>query len=227
LQALLARIAHAAAEARRRPGDVSLLAVSKGFSAQAVRALVAAGQTAFGESYLQEALAKQRELAGLPIEWHFIGPIQSNKTRLIAEHFDWVHSVDRIRIAERLNEARPAEAGPLNVCIQVNIGGEESKGGVMPADVRGLAQTLAGLPRLRLRGLMSIPRPTPDVTEQRAQFGQLRDLRDRLNAAGFDLDTLSMGMSADLEAAVMEGATIVRVGTALFGRRTRATEAVT
>lgn len=217
LQVCRARIARACAEAGRAPDSVRLLAVSKTFPAEAVRAAWQAGQTAFGESYLQEALAKLDELADLPIEWHFIGPIQSNKTRPIAERFAWVHGVDRLKIAERLAEARPAGLPDLNVCIQVNVSGEASKHGVAPAQALALAGAVAGLPRLCLRGFMAIPRETDDAAEQRAQFARLRGLFEQAGDLG--LDTLSMGMSGDLEAAVLEGATIVRVGSAIFGKR--------
>lgn len=219
LQAVRARIAAAAVAAGRPPEAVALLAVSKSFPTEAVRSAAAAGQRAFGESYVQEALAKIAALADLSLTWHFIGPIQRNKTRAIAEHFDWVHSVDRVVIAQRLAEARPGHLPPLNVCLQVNVSNEPSKSGVPPAELHALAQVAAGLPRVRLRGLMAIPRPSAEVAEQRAQFRQVRQLFDNLNARGFGLDTLSMGMSDDLEAAIAEGATIVRVGTAIFGRR--------
>jgi len=217
LQACLERIAEACGRARRDPAEVTLLAVAKTFPAEAVREAYAAGHTAFGESYIQEALAKQDALSDLPLEWHFIGPIQSNKTRPIAERFAWAHGVDRLKIAQRLAEARPAALPPLNVCIQVNVSGEASKHGVAPDLALALAREVAALPRLRLRGFMAIPRPTPDRAEQRAQFARLRQLYEQSD--GLDLDTLSMGMSDDLEAAVMEGATIVRIGTAIFGKR--------
>lgn len=210
-------MAKACRAARRPPESVRLLAVSKTFPAEAVRAAHAAGQTAFGESYLQEALAKQAALADLALEWHFIGPIQSNKTRPIAEHFAWVHGVDRLKIAQRLSEARPAGLPALNVCIQVNVSGEASKHGVAPDQAVDLARQVAGLPGLRLRGFMAIPRETDDPTQQCAQFASLRRLLEE--AGGLGLDTLSMGMSGDLEAAIMEGATIVRVGSAIFGKR--------
>jgi len=210
-------MAEACRAARRPPKSVRLLAVSKTFPAEAVRAAHAAGQTAFGESYLQEALAKQAALADLALEWHFIGPIQSNKTRPIAEHFAWVHGVDRLKVAQRLSEARPAGLPALNVCIQVNVSGEASKHGVAPDQALELARQVAELPRLRLRGFMAIPRETADPDAQRAQFASLRKLLEA--SAGLGLDTLSMGMSGDLEAAIMEGATIVRVGSAIFGKR--------
>jgi pyridoxal phosphate enzyme (YggS family) len=221
LNAVRARIARAAAGAGRDAAAVRLLAVSKTFDWPAVRALAEAGQHAFGENYLQEALEKQAALRDLPLEWHFIGPIQSNKTRPIAEQFSWVHSIDRLKIAERLSAQRPAGLPPLQVCIEVNVSGEASKGGVAPAELPALADAVAGLPRLKLRGLMAIPAPTPDEVAQRAAFRQVREQLDALRARGHALDTLSMGMSADLEAAILEGATIVRIGTALFGERTK------
>lgn len=219
LQAVAERIALAATASARDPRTIALLAVSKTWPAEAVRDAFQAGQTRFGESYLQEALEKMNRLADLPLEWHFIGPVQSNKTRPIAEHFNWVHSVDRAKIADRLSQARPATLPPLDVCLQVNVSGEASKSGATPTDVPSLARHIAGLPRLRLRGLMAIPRPTLVVEEQRAQFAAVRSLFDDLNAQGLTLDTLSMGMSQDLEAAVAEGATMVRVGSAIFGAR--------
>ena len=219
LQACRARLQSACRQAGRAPASVTLLAVSKTFPAAAVREAHAAGQRAFGESYLQEALAKLVALQDLDLEWHFIGPIQSNKTRPIAEHFHWVHSVDRARIAERLAAARPNSLPPLNVCVQVNVSGEVSKGGVAPDAALDLARTVAALPGLRLRGFMAIPRPTPEVAEQRSQFALLRGLFDAARQAGLSMDTLSMGMSDDMEAAILEGATLVRVGTAIFGQR--------
>jgi pyridoxal phosphate enzyme (YggS family) len=219
LQAVRARIEAAALAAGREPAAVHLVAVSKTFAPPALRAAWVAGQRAFGENYVQEALAKMQSLQDLAIEWHFIGPIQSNKTRLIAEHFAWVHSVDRLRIAQRLSESRPAALPPLQVCLQVNLQGERSKSGASTEEIEALARAVAELPGLALRGLMSIPRPTPDAVQQRAQFRAVRELRDRLGAAGLALDTLSMGMSEDLEAAIAEGATLVRVGRAIFGER--------
>jgi pyridoxal phosphate enzyme (YggS family) len=219
LQAVRARIERAALAAGRRPGDVSLLAVSKTFPESYIEEALNAAQKAFGESYAQEAVKKITQLAHLAPEWHFIGPIQSNKTALIAQHFDWVHSIDREKIAARLNASRPDDLPPLNVCIQVNVSGEDSKSGLPPGDERELARAIAGLPRLRLRGLMAIPEPTPDVSMQRRRYALLRGMKDALNAEGHALDTLSMGMSDDLEAAIAEGATIVRVGTAIFGTR--------
>lgn len=223
LQHVQQQIAHAAAEAGRAPSSVQLLAVSKTFGPQAVAEAVAAGQRAFGENYLQEALDKIAALPALvsdtPLEWHFIGPIQSNKTRPIAEHFAWVHSVDRLKIAQRLSEQRPEELGPLNICLQVNISAEESKSGLMPQELPEVAAQVAQLPRLRLRGLMAIPAPSDDMKQQRAAFAAVRGLYEQLRASGLALDTLSMGMSADLAAAVAEGATIVRIGSAIFGAR--------
>ncbi|MGK5006775.1 YggS family pyridoxal phosphate-dependent enzyme [Janthinobacterium sp. LB2P70] len=223
LQAVRASIAQAAADAQRAPGDVTLLAVSKTFGADAVLDAMRAGQTAFGENYLQEALDKIAFVkAAAPQHapaWHFIGPIQSNKTRPIAEHFDWVHTVEREKIATRLSEQRPAGLPDLNICLQVNISGEASKSGVTPAELPALAHAVAQLPRLRLRGLMAIPEPETELKLQRAAFAQLRVLYEQLKVEGLALDTLSMGMSADLRAAVLEGATIVRVGSAIFGSR--------
>jgi len=216
LSALAARIDSAAKAAGRAPASIQLLAVSKTKPASAIREIHAAGVRDVGENYLQEALAKQQELADLPLIWHFIGPIQSNKTKAIAEHFDWVHSVDRLKIAQRLSEQRPAGLPPLNICLQVNVSGEDSKSGCAPADLPGLAHAVAALPNLRLRGLMAIPEPTEDRAAQEAAFATVRQLRDDL---GLGLDTLSMGMSHDLEAAIAQGATWVRIGTALFGAR--------
>jgi len=215
------RIARACEMAGRPVPSVTLLAVSKTQPPQAVRDAVAAGQSRFGENYVQEALDKMAALAELRprLEWHLIGPLQANKTRAVAEQFDWVHSVDRLRIAERLSAQRPAGEPPLQVCLQVNISGEESKSGLAPADVPALARAVAALPRLRLRGLMAIPEPASDVEAQRRPHRALRDLLEALRRDGLELDTLSMGMTADLEAAVAEGATLVRIGTALFGAR--------
>ena len=213
------RIARAAEAAGRDAAEVRLLAVSKTWPADSVREAVAAGQRAFGENYVQEGAEKVDALAGLGLEWHFIGPLQSNKTRLVANRFVWVHSIDRLKIAERLSAQRDAHLPPLEVCIQVNVSGEASKSGVAPGELPELAHAVAGLPRLRLRGLMAIPEPTSDVALQRARFATLRQLRDQLNADGLALDTLSMGMSDDLEAAIAEGSTMVRVGTAIFGSR--------
>jgi pyridoxal phosphate enzyme (YggS family) len=215
------RIADAARAADRPPASVSLMAVSKTFAAGDVRAAHQYGQRMFGESYLQEALQKLDALADLraALEWHFIGPIQSNKTRPIAEHFDWVHSVDRLKIAERLSAQRPEALAPLNVCIQINISGEASKSGLAPDEAAAVAHSIAGLPRLRLRGLMAIPEPAETLEVQRMPYQRLHALFDTLRDSGLALDTLSIGMSDDLEAAVLEGATIVRVGTAVFGER--------
>ena len=221
LQQVKGRISTASERAGRDVRSVTLLAVSKTQGPEAVREAVASGQHAFGENYVQEALDKAAALADLrpPLEWHLIGPLQSNKTRLVAEAFDWVQSVDRLKIAQRLSEQRPATLPPLNVCLQVNISGEPSKSGLAPADVLPVARAVAALPRLRLRGLMAIPEPAGDFEAQRAPHRALRALFEQLNAEGLGLDTLSMGMSADLEAAVAEGATIVRIGTAIFGVR--------
>ncbi len=216
-------IAQAAATAGRAPAEVQLLAVSKTFGAEAVIEAAAAGQSAFGENYLQEALDKMqavRELRpDLSLAWHFIGPMQSNKTRPIAEHFDWVHSVDREKIARRLSEQRPADLPPLNLCLQVNVSGENSKSGVAPAELPALAPAVAAMPNLRLRGLMALPEPADDPVQQRRPFAQLRELQSQLRSMGIETDTLSMGMSADMPAAIAEGATIVRIGTAIFGKR--------
>ncbi len=221
LQDVRSRMAQACAMAGRPVDSVTLLAVSKTFGPQAVRDAFDAGCRQFGENYVQEALDKIAALADLrsQLTWHLIGPLQSNKTRPVAEAFDWVHSVDRLKIAQRLGEQRPAHLPPLQVCLQVNISGEASKSGFQPGEVLAVAQAVAALPRLRLRGLMAIPEPAGDLAAQRAPHRALRELLAALNAAGLALDTLSMGMSADLDTAVAEGATIVRVGTAIFGRR--------
>ena len=210
------RIRAAAQAVQRDETSVHLLAVSKTKPAQAVREAYAAGMRDFGENYLQEALGKQADLTDLPLSWHFIGPIQSNKTRAIAENFAWVHSVERLKIAQRLSEQRPADLPPLNICIQVNVSGEASKSGCTPADLPALAQAIQALPRLKLRGLMAIPEPTDDRAQQDAAFAAVRDLQASLDLG---LDTLSMGMSHDLESAIAQGATWVRIGTALFGAR--------
>jgi hypothetical protein len=217
------RIAQACLAAHRDPAGVSLLAVSKLQPAQAVREAQQAGQRAFGENYVQEALDKMAALADLraALEWHLIGPLQSNKTRSVAEAFDWVHSVDRLKIAQRLSEQRPPGLPPLNICLQVNISGEASKSGLAPEELPDVARAAAALPRLRLRGLMAIPEPAQGLEAQRAPLRALRLLQQQLQAQGLDLDTLSMGMSDDLEAAVAEGSTMVRVGTAVFGARSR------
>jgi len=255
LQAVHERIASAARNAGRRPGDVALVAVSKTFPTERIAQAHAAGQSAFGENFAQEAVEKITKLAQLslerrvaqarrenhrersdaiipsagvaspegplllPLEWHFIGPIQSNKTGSIATHFQWVHSVEREKIAQRLNAARPDGLPPLDVCIQVNVSGEAAKSGVAPGEEVKLADAVSRLPRLRLRGLMAIPEPTADVALQRRRFAMLRGLKEGLAARGYLLDTLSMGMSDDLEAAIAEGSTMVRVGTAIFGSR--------
>jgi len=219
LQAVHRRIALAAATANRATDSVKLLAVSKTFSADAVLAAWQSGQHAFGENFVQEGLAKITALSHLDIEWHFIGPVQSNKTRPIAEHFTWVHSIEREKIAQRLNDARPPQLPPLNVLIQVNVSGEASKSGIEPGAERDLAAFIRGLPRLRLRGLMAIPEPTQDTALQRERFALLRRLLQPLQADDIGIDTLSMGMSDDLESAIAEGSTLVRVGTAIFGQR--------
>ncbi|SAK44427.1 alanine racemase domain-containing protein [Caballeronia fortuita] len=225
LEEVRQRIAKAAHDASRDASSVTLLAVSKTFPANDVRAAFDAGQRAFGENYVQEGVAKIADLADLrgEIEWHFIGPLQSNKTKVVAEHFDWVHSIDRLKIAERLSAQRPPGAPALNVCVQVNVSGEASKSGVEPEECAALAHAIAALPGLRLRGLMAIPEPAGTLDEQRQPHARLRELMNTLRADGLDLDTLSMGMSADLEAAVLEGATMVRIGTAIFGARTYTT----
>jgi pyridoxal phosphate enzyme (YggS family) len=220
LQAVRERIERAALAAGRRPAEVTLLAVSKTFPASYIEDAIEAGQTAFGESYVQEAVKKITQLRRAA-EWHFIGPIQSNKTGLIAQSFNWVHSIEREKIAARLSAARPPDLGPLDVCIQVNVSGEASKSGVAPGEERALARAIADLPRLRLRGLMAIPEPTDDAALQRSRYREVRRMKDALCAEGHALDTLSMGMSDDLETAIAEGATIVRVGTAIFGARDR------
>jgi hypothetical protein len=219
LQTVRQRIGTACAEAGRDPREVTLLAVSKTFGPDAVRTAQAAGQTHFGENYLQEAVDKMAALGDLPLVWHCIGPIQSNKTRLVAEHFDWAHTVDRLKIAQRLSEQRPAHLAPLQVCLQVNIDGGPTKSGVAPSDALALAREVAQLPGLVLRGLMTIPEPAPDFAAALAVHRQARALFDDLRAAGLPLDTLSMGMTADLEAAIHAGSTMVRVGTAIFGGR--------
>lgn len=221
LQTVRARLAAACQAAGRRPDEVTLLAVSKTFGADAVQAAHAAGQTAFGENYIQEAVQKITKLRHLPLVWHCIGPIQSNKTRLVAEHFDWVHTVDRLKIAQRLSEQRPAGLPPLQVCIQVNVDAGDNKSGVSPADALALAQAVSALPNLRLRGVMSIPEPASDFIVSQAVLARVKAVFDALNAAGLGLDTLSIGMSADLEAAVHAGSTMVRVGSAIFGGRAK------
>jgi pyridoxal phosphate enzyme (YggS family) len=219
LQAVHARIAAAAVRAGRDPAAVRLLAVSKTHPVALIEEAFHAGQGAFGENYVQEALEKMDRLAPLRIEWHLIGLLQSNKTRVVAERFAWVHTVDRDKTARRLSDARPASLPPLEVLLQVNVSGEASKSGAAPAEVPALARAVAALPRLRLRGLMAIPEPTDNVSAQRARFREVRELFDALKAGGLALDTLSMGMTADMEAAIAEGSTMVRIGTAIFGER--------
>ena len=221
LHQVRSRIVTACAAADRDPTGVQLLAVSKTFPAEAVREAVAAGHTAFGENYVQEGVAKIEALADLRAQlvWHCIGPLQSNKTRVVAEHFDWVHSIDRLKIAERLSQQRPDGLPPLQVCLQVNVDGGANKSGVSADEALALAQAVASLPRLRLRGLMAIPEPAPDFDAQRALFLRAAAVFEEIRAAGIELDTLSLGMSADLEAAVAAGSTLVRVGTAIFGQR--------
>ena len=221
LQDVRARIATACQLAGRNVEEVTLLAVSKTFGAEAVRTAAAAGQRAFGENYVQEGIDKIAQLRDLALEWHCIGPLQSNKTRPVAEHFDWVHTVDRLKIAERLSAQRPEGLGPLNVCIQVNIDGGPTKSGVAPADALALARAVAALPGLKLRGIMTIPELAPDFEAACAVHARATALFDQLNAEGLGLDALSMGMSADLEAAVAAGSTMVRIGTAIFGVRAR------
>jgi pyridoxal phosphate enzyme (YggS family) len=213
------RIRQAAVAAGRDPAAVTLVAVTKAQTAETIRLAATAGVTDFGENYLQEALPKMDELADLSLRWHFIGGIQSNKTRVIAQRFDWVHSIDRLSIARRLSEQRPFHAPPLNLCIQVELVPEPTKGGVGPGEVGPLAAAAAELPRVRLRGLMCVPPPQTDAMATRAVFARLRTLLEELNASGHKLDTLSMGMSGDFESAIAEGATLVRIGTALFGSR--------
>ncbi|MDD2977194.1 YggS family pyridoxal phosphate-dependent enzyme [Aquabacterium sp.] len=221
LQLVRNRIQAACAQTGRPADSVTLLAVSKTFPAVTVRDAFHAGQRCFGENYVQEALDKIAELADLreQVTWHLIGPLQSNKTRVVAEHFDWVQSVDRLKIAQRLSEQRPPPLPPLQVCIQVNTSGEDSKSGVAPGEALALAQAVATLPRLQLRGVMALPAPSPDPAVQAEALAQVRVVFEQLRAAGLPLDVLSMGMSADLEAAVAQGSTMVRVGTALFGQR--------
>jgi PLP dependent protein len=222
LQQVRRRIVQACTSAGRASADVALLAVSKTFGPEAVREAHAAGQHAFGENYVQEALAKIEALRSLrsQTEWHLIGPLQSNKTREVAAAFDWVHTLDRLKVAQRLSEQRPADLPPLQVCLQVNVDGQASKSGVAPAALAPLAHAVAALPRLALRGLMSVPQPAEGFEAQRASHRKLRELLQSLQHEGLALDTLSMGMSADLEAAIAEGATWVRIGSAIFGKRT-------
>jgi pyridoxal phosphate enzyme (YggS family) len=223
LQSVRERIASACASAQRDVNEVTLLAVSKTFGPEAVREAHAAGQTAFGENYIQEAVEKIGLLADLPLQWHCIGPIQSNKTRLVAAHFHWAHTIDRLKIAQRLSEQRPDTLPPLQVCVQVNIDGGANKSGVAPEEALALAREIAQLPRLQLRGLMTIPEPVEDFAAQKAVHQKARALFDELRAAGLAIDTLSVGMTADLEAAIAAGSTMVRVGTAIFGGRPQKT----
>jgi pyridoxal phosphate enzyme (YggS family) len=219
LQTVKSCIAEAAKNAGRKPEDILLLAASKTNPPEKLREAWEAGQTVFGENYLQEGLIKIRALADLPIEWHFIGPIQSNKTKSIAENFSWVHSVDREKIAVRLSNARPESLPPLQVCVQVNVSGEVTKSGIAPEQAAELAAFVNQLPHLKLRGLMAVPELTSATALQREQFQMMRKIFDQLKKDGFDIDTLSMGMSEDMDIAIAEGATIVRVGTAIFGPR--------
>ena len=225
LQAVKARVAGAARAAGRDPGAVALLAVSKTHASALIEEAFRAGQRAFGENYVQEALDKMGALLLASIEWHLIGPLQSNKTRAVAERFQWVHTVEREKIARRLSEQRPQALPPLEVLLQVNVSGEASKSGVAPREVAALAKAVAALPRLRLRGLMAVPEPTADERAQRARFREVRELYESLQQAGLALDTLSMGMSADMEAAIAEGSTMVRIGTAIFGERQKVKDA--
>ena len=220
LQAVHERIAAACKAVGRAPQTVALLAVSKTWPADDIREAAACGQRAFGENYVQEGVDKIAALADLGLEWHFIGPLQSNKTRPVAENFAWVHTIDRLKIAERLSAQRPEHLPSLQVCIQVNVSGEASKSGVAPEQAVALAQSVATLPRLQLRGLMAVPEPTEDAARLAAQFGTLRSIHEELKIQGLSLDTLSMGMSHDLESAIAAGATMVRIGTAIFGART-------
>jgi pyridoxal phosphate enzyme (YggS family) len=220
LQAILSSI-ESAKQLAQADQNVQLLAVSKAQAAAAIREAYAAGQRQFGENYLQEALDKQAQLSDLAILWHFIGPIQSNKTQSIAQHFDWVHSVDRLKIAQRLNDARANNSSPLQVCVQINISNEASKSGVLVADLQATVAAIAKLPHLKLRGLMAIPAPSQDLSVQRQQFKQVRQCYDNLLALGYQLDTLSIGMSDDYAVAIEQGATIVRIGSALFGARAK------
>ncbi len=219
LEQVRGRITAACRAAGRDPASVTLLAVSKTFGPEAVREAMACGQRAFGENYLQEAVDKMAQLAGAGLQWHCIGPIQSNKSRLVAEHFDWAHTVDRLKIAQRLSQQRPAHRAPLNVCLQVNIDGGANKSGVSPQEALALAREVSRLPGLALRGLMTIPEPAPDFESQRAVHQRARTLFDQLREQGLAVDTLSMGMTDDLEAAIAAGSTMVRVGSAIFGKR--------
>jgi pyridoxal phosphate enzyme (YggS family) len=219
LQAVRERIFAACVAAGRKPSDVRLVAASKAWPSVVLAKAAEAGQKAFGENYVQEALVKIDALAGADLEWHFIGPLQSNKTRPVAEHFAWVHSIDRLCIAERLSAQRPPNLPPLQVCVEINVSGELSKSGVAPEAAKALCQAVAALPNIRLRGLMAMPAPGEDMLLSRSRFAAVRELRDRLNLLDLGLDVLSLGMSHDLEAAILEGATMVRVGTAIFGQR--------
>ena len=219
LQAVRARIARAAAACGRVPETIGVLAVSKAQPAACVLEAVAAGQTTFGENYVQEGVEKINAIGRTDLEWHFIGPLQSNKTRAVAESFSWVHTIDRLKIAERLSQQRPEQLPPLQICLQINVSGEDSKSGIPPADAAKLARDVVKLPKLRLRGLMTIPAASDDPAQQRGAFRSLHQLFEQLRTDGFDLDTLSMGMSNDIEAAIAEGATLLRVGTAIFGER--------
>ena len=219
LQAVRARINRAAAACGRVPDTIGLLAVSKAQPAACVLEAVAAGQTRFGENYVQEGVEKINAVGRPDLEWHFIGPLQSNKTRAVAEAFSWAHTIDRVKIAERLSQQRPETLPPLQICLQINVSGEDSKSGIAPAEALRLAHDVVNLPRLCLRGLMAIPAPNEDPAQQRSAFRSLRQVFEQLRAEGFELDTLSMGMSNDIEAAVAEGATLLRVGTAIFGER--------
>jgi PLP dependent protein len=225
LQTVNSRISEAARTAGRDPHSIKLLAVSKTFGSEAILAAAACGQRAFGESYVQEGVRKITGLASRQfapkLEWHLVGPLQSNKTAEAAKYFHWIHSIDRLKIAQRLSAARSHEDGPLQVCIQVNVSGEPSKHGIRPAELAALAKAVTDLPNLTLRGLMAIPEPTQDVFLRRTRFAQLRTLLEKLLGEGFELDTLSMGMSEDLEAAILEGATMVRIGSAIFGDRAK------
>ncbi len=219
LQIIGANIKQYAKEYQRKVGDIQLLAVSKHHPESMIREAFSAGQVAFGENYVQELVKKAETLDDLPIEWHFIGPLQSNKTKKIAQLASWVHTIDRLKIARRLNDQRPPELPPLSVCIQLNISGEASKSGIMPQELAGLATQINALDRLKLRGLMAIPAPQADFSRQRQVFARVREAQQNLLEQGFQLDTLSMGMSNDMQAAIAEGATIVRIGTAIFGKR--------
>jgi pyridoxal phosphate enzyme (YggS family) len=219
LKAIRLQISDAEHTYKRIDDSVQLLAVSKTKPASAIEEAYTCGQRAFGENYAQELMEKAEALKELDIEWHYIGPLQSNKTRIIAEHADWMHSIDREKIARRISEQRPAHLPPLNICLQVNISGEESKSGVTPEELPALARAISALPGLRLRGLMALPAPSDDPAEQRAAFARVRELFEALQSQGLELDTLSMGMTGDLDAAVAEGSTMVRIGTAIFGAR--------